>query len=84
MLGAVIHYMIHREVIMTSLPKGLGQTEENERRWYATPNARHPITEVPEPYSMELIEMMLIACEKDHNKRVDLSRLLTMLTGLTD
>ncbi len=81
-LGAVIHYMIHREIIVAGLPENVEKTVQNEHRWHTTPGARQPLTEVPESYSPELVEMMLMACEKDHNKRISSSRLLTMLTDL--
>ena len=78
-LGAVIHYMIHREVIIADLPEDVEQTVENQARWNTKPEARQPLTNVPDAYSTELGEMMLMACEKDHNKRISSSRLLTML-----
>ena len=81
-LGAVIHYMIHRVSVVAGLPEYVEKTVENEHRWYTTPEARQPLTEVPEAYSAELVEMMLMACEKDHNKRINSIRLLMMLTDL--
>ena len=81
-LGAVIHYMIHREVIIADLPEDVEKTVENQQRWNTKPEARQPLTKVPDAYSPELVEMMLIACEKDHNKRISSSRLLTMLMDM--
>ena len=81
-LGAVIHYMIHRVSIIAGLPEDVEKTVQNEHRWYTRPEARQPLTEVPEPYSRELVEMMLMACEKDHNKRINSNRLLMMLTDM--
>ena len=78
-LGAVIHYMIHREVIIADLPEDVEKTEENQHRWNINPEARQPLTKVPDAYSAELVETMLMACEKDHNKRISSSRLLTIL-----
>ena len=77
--GAVIHYMIHREVIIADLPEDVERTVENQQRWNTKPEARQPLTKVPNAYSPELVEMMLMACEKDHNKRISSSRLLTIL-----
>ena len=79
-LGAVIHYMIYQKIIIADLPEDVEKTVENEDRWCIKPEARQPLTEVPEPYSMALVEMMLMACEKDHNKRVNSNRLSAMLT----
>ena len=79
-LGAVIHYMIHQKLVIADLPQGVENTVENEDRWCIRPEARQPLTEVPEPYSTALVEMMLMACEKDHNKRINSNRLLMMLT----
>ena len=81
-LGAVIHYMIHRVSIVAGLPEDVEKTVQKEHRWYTTPEARQPLTEVPENYSPELVEVMLMACERDHNKRISSSRLLMMLTGM--
>ena len=79
-LGAVIHLMIHRVSIIAGLPDDVEKTVQNEHRWYTAPEARQPLTEVPEAYSPELVEMMLMACEKDHNRRISSNRLLAMLT----
>lgn len=79
-LGAVIHYMIHRKIVIADLPEDVEKTVANEDRWCIKPEARQPLTEVPEPYSTALVEMMLMACEKDHNKRINSNRLLAMLT----
>ena len=79
-LGSVIHYMIHQKIVIADLPEDIEKTVENYDRWHIRPEARQPLTEVPEPYSTALVEMMLMACEKDHNKRVNSSRLLMMLT----
>ena len=81
-LGAVIHYMIHREIIVAPLPEDVEKTLENQHLWDTKPEARQPLTKVPEPYSAELVQMMLMACEKHHNKRISSSRLLTMLTDM--
>ena len=81
-LGAVIHYMIHRVSVIAGLPEDVEKTVQNEHRWYTTPEARQPLTEVPEAYSPELVEMMLMACEKDHNKRISSGRLLMVLTDI--
>ena len=81
-LGAVIHYMIHQKIVIADLPEDVEKTVENENRWCIKPEARQPLTEVPEIYSSALVEMMLMACEKDHNKRINSSRLLMMLTDL--
>ena len=81
-LGAVIHYMIHRRIIVAGLPEDVEKTIQNEHRWYTTPEARQPLTKVPKSYSPKLVEMMLMACEKDHNKRINSSRLLMLLTEL--
>ena len=79
-LGAVIHYMIHREFIVAGLPADVEKTVENQHRWDTKPEARQPLTNVPEAYSPGLVEMMLMACEKDHNKRISSSHLLMVLT----
>ena len=79
-LGAIIHYMIHQKIVIADLPQDVEKTRENEDRWSMRPEARQPLTEVPEPYSTALVEMMLMACEKDHNKRINSNRLLSMLT----
>ena len=81
-LGAVIHHMIHQKVVIADLPEDIEKTLENEDRWCLRPEARQPLTEVPESYSTALVEMMLMACEKDHNKRITSSRLLMRLTDL--
>lgn len=81
-LGAVIHYMIHQKLVIADLPEDVEKSVENENRWCIRAEARQPLTEVPEPYSTALVEMMLTACEKDHNKRINSSRLLMMLTHL--
>ena len=79
-LGAVIHYMIHQKLVIADLPQGVENTIETEDFWSTRPEARQPLTEVPEPYSTALVEMMLMACEIDHNKRINSSRLLKLLT----
>ena len=79
-LGAVIHYMIHQKLVIADLPQGVENTIETEDFWSTRPEARQPLTEVPEPYSTALLEMMLMACEIDHNKRINSSRLLKLLT----
>ena len=81
-LGAVVHYMIHQKIVIADLPEDVEKTVENDHRWCIRPEARQPLTEVPEPYSPALVEMMLMACEKDHNKRISSNRLLMLLTDL--
>lgn len=79
-LGAIIHYMIHREIIVANLPVDVEKTAENQHLWDTKSEARQPLTRVPEGYSPVLVELMLTACEKEHNKRISSSRLLMMLT----
>jgi len=74
-LGAIIHYLIHLESPLAAMPDSIPNTKHNRRIWDVTPEARQPKTTIPEPYSEELCEFMLVATNLDHNTRIDSSRL---------
>ena len=76
-LGAVIHFLIHFQAPMATLPSGMDDSEESvQAAWLAAPEARKPIREFVEGYSEELICLMLVTLEPDENKRRNASRLL--------
>ncbi|KAL6713192.1 hypothetical protein ACLMJK_009313 [Lecanora helva] len=80
-LGAVIHQMIHLQAPMLLLPEDLEPTEKNMDRWELNPGARKVISETPEQYSQDLINVMLVALEMNESKRANSSRLLSVLNA---
>ncbi|MCJ1460351.1 Serine/threonine-protein kinase Nek2 [Mycoblastus sanguinarius] len=83
-LGAVIHSMIHHELPLAELPEHIPATKRNCEIWESKPEARQPNRDVPDSYSRELVDLMLMALEMDHNKRKNARDLLAVLTKAVD
>lgn len=83
-LGATVHFMVHFEAPMLDLPKDWTPTDANYDVWEMKPEVRQPIRETPGMYSQELIDMMFVALEFDHNKRASSGRLLTVLEDVIE
>ena len=78
-LGAVIHTMIHLRGPMIELFEDDEKTGHTKRTL-----SRRLIEDVPEYYSPELNEVMLMACESEQSKRVNSGRLLEVLTDFVN
>ena len=82
--GSVIHHLVHFDLPLAALPEHIPDTKENWEDWYGKAIARLPRRDVPEPYSRDLIELMLMALEMDHNKRKSASFLLDLVRDYID
>ena len=81
-VGAIIHMMIHLVTPMLDFPDAWEPTDANYDSWDSMAETRQPIMERPPMYSQELIDMMFVALELDHNKRADSGRLLMTLNNV--
>ena len=78
-LGAVIHSLIHLTGPVSELWKD-GEEAGHQKRTLI----RRLIEDVPDYYSPELIDMMLMACRPEESKRVNSGRLLTTVTDFVN
>ena len=78
-LGTVIHFLIHFDAPIAKLPDGAPDNSSTRDAWALTPQARQPRLYFIDIYSEELICVMLIPLEADHNKRKNSSQLLKLL-----
>lgn len=84
-LGAIIHFLIHFEAPVASLPSRMNDASEGVRAaWRAAPEARRPILEFVDGYSEDLVCVMLMALEADENKRRNAGRLLEFLCACVE
>ena len=75
-LGAVIHFLVHVDAPVGELPDGYSDTKSGREAWARAPEARQPIMEFVEEYSTTLVCLMLLALEREENKRKKSSQLL--------
>jgi serine/threonine protein kinase len=83
-VGAIIHYLIHLESPLADMPANMPPTRHNQAMWEVAPEARQPRTSIPELYSKELCEFMLVATNLDHNTRIGSTRLSKELNKFTE
>lgn len=75
-VGGVIHQMIHFTAPMLDLPECYAPTERNEYLWHLGSESRLVIRTVPELCGERLIELMLLALEKQECRRMNAKWLL--------
>ncbi|KAL2038402.1 hypothetical protein N7G274_008741 [Stereocaulon virgatum] len=78
-LGAVIHTMLHLRGPTVEFFEDDKKTGIKKRTLI-----KRVIEDVPEYYSSEVIDMMLMACEPEQSRRVNSSRLLNVLTDFVN
>ena len=78
-VGAIIHQMIHHMPVTLDLPGDVEPTEANLDSWYMKAEVRQPITSTPPMYSDDLVDLMFVALERNHNKRVNSHGMLATL-----
>ncbi len=66
------------------MPANIPPTRHNQAMWEVAPEARQPRTSIPELYSKELCEFMLVATNLDHNTRIGSTRLSKELNKFTE
>ncbi|KAG8532201.1 uncharacterized protein KY384_003842 [Bacidia gigantensis] len=75
-VGAVIHFLIYGHAPIASLPREFTPTKENEVAWEKKPEARYVRTDVPEMYSEELVNAMLMALNYSASRRPHASQVV--------
>ena len=61
-----------------------GEEESVREAWVTRPESRRPVLDYVEGYSEELVCMMLMALEKDENRRRSSSRLLEFVRAYVE